>query len=185
MRRDHLDHDRRSLRTECAHGASARTRFPVIAMRVAAACPKPVAKDNVDIDARSDRSASLRRDGNSRCRRIRLFERRSRQSLGARGAIGQATRLSQRAGHRSRADRHDQFPDGLRHDRHRAGHRAGKIQTARRRRHVENRQPNGQTRRWKNSVTIPKRSSASSRTSTRSTRSKTCRTATARSFRRD
>ena len=37
-------------------------------------------------------------------------------------------------------DRHHRFPDGLRHHRHRARHRAGEIQTARRRRHAEDRQ---------------------------------------------
>ena len=58
------------------------------------------------------------------------------------GALGQGppARLPQRAGHRAGADRHHRVPDGLRHDRRRTGHRAGQIQAARRRRHVENRQ---------------------------------------------
>ena len=71
----------------------------------------------------------------------------ARQSLGQRRCARPEARLSQRAGHRPRADRHDQLPDGLRHHRHRARHRAGEIQTARRRRHVEDRQPDGQARR--------------------------------------
>ena len=56
---------------------------------------------------------------------------------------GQEIRLPQCAGHGPRADRHDQFPDGLRHDGHRAGHRAGEIQAAGGRRHVEDREPDG------------------------------------------
>ena len=54
---------------------------------------------------------------------------------------GRALRLSQRAGHRARADRNDRLHDGLRHDRRRAGHRAGEVQEARRRRDDEDRQP--------------------------------------------
>jgi hypothetical protein len=38
-----------------------------------------------------------------------------------------ASRLSQRAGHRPGADRHDRLPDGLRHDGRGAGHRVGQI----------------------------------------------------------
>ena len=60
-------------------------------------------------------------------------------------------RLSQRPGDRARPDRHDQLHDGLRHDRHRAGHRPGEVQAARRRRHAEDRQPHraaGPGQRW-------------------------------------
>ncbi len=56
-------------------------------------------------------------------------------------ARGKQVWLPQRASHRARADRHDCIPDGLRHDRRGTRHRAGEIQIARRRRHVENRQP--------------------------------------------
>ena len=54
-----------------------------------------------------------------------------------------AARLSQRAGDRARADRHDRLHDGLRHHRHRAGHRARQVQEARRRRDDEDRQQHG------------------------------------------
>ena len=56
---------------------------------------------------------------------------------------GPPPRLPQRPGHGAGADRHDQLPDGLRHDRHRARHRAGEVQAAGRRRHAEDRQPDG------------------------------------------
>ena len=52
-------------------------------------------------------------------------------------------RLPQRPGDRARPDRHDQLPDGLRHDRHRARLLAGQVQGARRRRPDDDRQPLG------------------------------------------
>ena len=66
---------------------------------------------------------------------------------GGEGGVGRghrarrAARLPQRAGDRARADRHHRLHDGLRHDRRRAGHRAGEVQEARRRRADEDRQP--------------------------------------------
>ncbi len=42
--------------------------------------------------------------------------------------------------HGARPDRDDQLPHGLRHDRHRTGHRTGQVQIARRRRHAQDRQ---------------------------------------------
>ena len=126
---------------ESARMAGVMGPFPGYRDARASGVPKPVAKDNVAPDARSDRATSLRRPRNSRQRRVRLPERRSRQSLGPRRRARPGTRLSQRPGHRPRAHRHDQFPDGLRHDRDRARHRAREIQAPRRRRHVENRQP--------------------------------------------
>ncbi len=57
--------------------------------------------------------------------------------------LGEAARLPQRAGHRARADGDDRPPDGLRHDRHRAGLRAREVQEARRRRLLQDRQPVG------------------------------------------
>ena len=53
---------------------------------------------------------------------------------------GRAARLPQLAGHGHRPDGHDQLHDGLRHHRHRAGHRAGQVQDAGRRRPDEDRQ---------------------------------------------
>ncbi len=68
---------------------------------------------------------------------------------------GPQARLSQRPGHRPRADRHHRLPHGLRHHRHRARHRAGEVQAARRRRHAQDRQPDGQARAARISATAP------------------------------
>ena len=81
-------------------------------------------------------------------------------------------RLPQRAGHRAGAHRHDQLHDGLRHDRHRARHRAGEVQAARRRRHAEDRQPDGALGPREAWATTSPRSRRSSTTSTSTTRSK-------------
>ena len=43
----------------------------------------------------------------------------------------------QRPDHGPGADRHDRLHDGLRYDRHRAGHRPGQVQAAGRRRHAQ------------------------------------------------
>ena len=61
------------------------------------------------------------------------------QGAGARPAA----RLPQRPGHGAGPHRHDQLHDGLRHDGHRARHRAGEVQATGRRRHAEDRQPDG------------------------------------------
>ena len=63
--------------------------------------------------------------------------------VGRRAGIRQAVRLQERPGHGPRADRHDRLHDGLRHDRRRAGPRARQVQEARRRRHDQDRQPDG------------------------------------------
>ena len=60
--------------------------------------------------------------------------------LGRGGRARRGARLPQRAGDRARADRHHRLHDGLRHDRHRARHRARQVQEARRRRPDEDRQ---------------------------------------------
>ena len=67
--------------------------------------------------------------------------RGGQDGVGRSHRAGRAARLPQRAGDRARADRHDRLHDGLRHDRRRAGHRAGQVQEARRRRDDEDRQP--------------------------------------------
>ena len=71
--------------------------------------------------------------------------------------LGGAARLSQRAGHRARAHRHHRVHDGLRHDGHRARHRARQVQEARRRR-ASSRSSTG---------TVPMAPRASSATTTR------------------
>ncbi len=90
---------------------------------------------------------------------------------------GRAARLPQRAGHRAGAHRHHRLPDGLRHHRHRARHRAGEIQAAGRRRHAEDRQPHACPKRCAGWATARRKSSASSPTSRNSTRLKTSRRA--------
>ncbi len=102
-----------------------------------------------------------------------LKEEARRTAGTARAGAGREARLPQRAGHRARAHRHHRLPDGLRHHRHRARHRAGEIQAARRRRHVEDRQPTACPTRSDASVTRRRRSRRSSRTSRSTTPSKT------------
>ena len=55
-------------------------------------------------------------------------------------------RFPQRPGDRVGTDRHDQLHDGLRHHGHRARHRAGQVQAARRRRDAQDRQSNRPSR---------------------------------------
>ena len=57
--------------------------------------------------------------------------------------LGERARLPQRAGDGAGADRDDQLPDGLRHDRDRARLLAGQVQGAGRRRADDDRQPVG------------------------------------------
>ena len=63
--------------------------------------------------------------------------------LGQGGDAGRSAWLSQCAGNRHRADRHDRPGHGLRHHRHRARFRAGQVQEARRRRLFQDHQPGG------------------------------------------
>ena len=69
--------------------------------------------------------------------------RRRQGVVGRCGGARRGVRLPQRAGDGAGADRHDRLHDGLRHDRRRAGHRAGQVQEAGRRRADEDRQPDG------------------------------------------
>ena len=87
------------------------------------------------------REASRRRvpDCGGRCpgRRARGVSRCLGRGPGARPGA----RLPQRAGHGARAHRHHRVHDGLRYDRHRAGHRADQVQEAGRRGLPQDRQP--------------------------------------------
>ena len=117
--------------------------------------------------------------------------RRRQGVVGRCGGARRAVRLPQRAGDRAGADRHHRLHDGLRHHRRRAGHRAGQVQEAGRRRDDEDRQPDGADGAAPSSATRRRRSRRSSTTSTRTRRSKarrgsrtrTCRCSTARSRR--
>ena len=75
-------------------------------------------------------------------------------------ALGERARLPQQPGHRARAHRHHRLHDGLRHHRHRAGHRAHQVQEAGRRRHAEDRQQHGPAGAAASSATAPPRSQA-------------------------
>ena len=90
---------------------------------------------------RSDRHAQGggrrdRRDG-----RAGGSARGGARELGARARARPQARLQERAGHGARADRHDRVHDGLRHHGRGAGHRAGQVQEAGRRRPAQDRQP--------------------------------------------
>jgi ribonucleoside-diphosphate reductase alpha chain len=61
--------------------------------------------------------------------------------LGPGPGPGRCARISQRPGHRHRADRHDRAADGLRHDGDRARFRPGEVQETGRRRLFQDRQP--------------------------------------------
>ncbi len=81
--------------------------------------------------------------------------RGGQERVGRGHRAGRAARLPQRAGDRARADRHHRLHDGLRHDRRRAGHRAGEVQEAGRRRDDEDRQPDRADGAARSSATPP------------------------------
>ena len=87
--------------------------------------------------------ASRRDQGHHSEERARRSLQRGEAVVGRCGGAGRGFRLSQRAGHRARADRHHRLHDGLRYHRCGARHRAGQIQEARGRRHDEDRQRHG------------------------------------------
>ena len=99
---------------------------------------KPLAKDNVEsmLDV-----IQLHRDAVEDIHPSEEFgylKNDARQTWDERARPRQTIRLSQCPGHRPGPHRHHRLPDGLRYHRRGTGHRAGEIQTARRRRHVEN-----------------------------------------------
>ncbi|GIW20032.1 MAG: hypothetical protein KatS3mg065_0328 [Chloroflexota bacterium] len=104
---------------------------------------------------------------------------------------GERLRLPERPGDRPRPDRHDRLHDGLRHDRHRAGHRPREVQEARRRGLPQDRQQHGPGRPPTARLHARPRSRRSSATSTSGRRSRapricgpsTCRSSTAPSSR--
>jgi ribonucleoside-diphosphate reductase alpha chain len=88
-----------------------------------------------------------------------ICKRRGPPGLGRSARARSPSRLPQRPGDGARADRHDQLHDGLRHDRHRARHRPGEVQAARRRRHAEDRQQHRPARAEEARLRRPDRSS--------------------------
>ena len=108
-----------------------------------------------------DRDASCSRRG----RRRRSTLPRGVRRLGRGRPPRRDARLPQRAGHRARAHGHHRPAHGLRHDGHRARLRAREVQEARRRRLLQDRQPDGAARRSAASATASARCRRSSRTS--------------------
>ena len=109
--------------------------------------------------------------------------------LGRGGRARRRARLPQRAGDGAGADRDDQLPDGLRHDRDRARLLAGQVQGAGRRRADDDRQPLGAAgaaharlrrapRSTRSTPTSPRRARSSARPGSRTS---TCRSSTSRS----
>ncbi len=92
---------------------------------------------------RSDRDASRRRLRRSAVGCAEGPAQGIACELGPGARDGHRARLQERSGDRPRADRHDRVHDGLRHDRRRAGHRAGQVQEARRWRLPEDREQHG------------------------------------------
>ena len=74
---------------------------------------------------------------------VRELVEAARTGLGRGARARRGARLPQRPDHGDRADRHDRPGHGLRHHRHRARLRAGQVQEARRRRLLQDHQPDG------------------------------------------
>ena len=117
-----------------AYRTSRRDRRGDGALRSATAEPQAL--------PRSDRHAPGRADADppAACPTDLL---RPRASRGPRRSSWAEARLQERPGHGARADRHDRVHDGLRHDRRRAGHRAGQVQEAGRRWLPQDREQHG------------------------------------------
>ena len=109
--------------------------------------------------------------------------------LGRGGRARRGARLPQRAGDGAGADRDDQLPDGLRHDRDRARLLAGQVQGAGRRRADDDRQPVGAAgaaharlrRAAGRADQRPHRRAEHDRRRARASRTSTCRSSTSRS----
>ena len=160
--------------TALMHGAAyaqsaqdrARSRRPVRRLREE---PRAVPARHAQAPRRAQGHRS-----HATCRRICFAG--GQGGLGRGHRDGRAARLPQRAGDRAGADRHHRLHDGLRHHRRRAGHRAGEVQEAGRRRDDEDRQPDRADGAARSSATRRSRSRRSSSTSTRTRRSKGRRT---------
>ena len=135
-------------------------------------------------DAPRDADASRRGRGDRRRRARSICKDAARKVWDDVLDARPQARLPQRPGDGARADRHDQLHDGLRHDRHRARHRPGEVQAARRRRHAEDRQPHRAAgpadARLRRAADRGDHASTSTRT-TRSKGPRTCKTSTCRS----
>ena len=119
--RDHRADDRPRVR---AVGQDRRGDRPVRPLRGE---PRGAQQRHAHAPGRVLRGAGRRLRGRRAARRRARDVERGRRAR-------RALRLPQRAGHGARADGDDLVPDGLRHDRHRAGLLAGQVQGAGRRR---------------------------------------------------
>ncbi len=154
------------------HGADDRARLPPVgadrrrrdrALRRVRAQPRAAQRRHAHAPRRRLRRRPDRDQGRPAGGRAALLGRSGRARRGA--------RLPQRAGDGAGADRHDQLPDGLRHDRDRARLLAGQVQGAGRRRADDDRQPLGAAGAAKRWATPRPRSTRSTPTSRRRTRS--------------
>ena len=125
-------------------------------------------------DAGGDQPAPRERGGHPGVGAVCVPQGRGAEVLGYGAGVGQQAWLPQCAGHGAGADGDDRVPDGLRHDRHRAGHRAGEVQAAGGRRDAEDRQPDGAACSDQPRYTPRRKSTRSSSTSMRTIRSRTC-----------
>ncbi len=123
--------------TAVMHGAGV---CPVGARRPRSRRAVPRLREEPRADAARHAQAPRGAQGHQPDARAEAALRGRQADLGRVHRARRAARLSQRAGDRARADRHDRLHDGLRHDRRRAGHRARQVQEARRRRVDEDRQ---------------------------------------------
>ena len=142
-RRAHRDPDRRRLRHLGRDGGRAR-RLPRLRARTARRCCGSSATTAAPPTASAERlRGAVGPAGAARHRRLprRRPRRGGGAGLGPRARARRAARLPQRPGHGDRADRHHRPGHGLRHHRHRARLRAGEVQEARRRRLLQDHQP--------------------------------------------
>ena len=124
--RHHVDHARAGLPDQC------RARGPSRSIRGVCRQPRADAQGHGDAPRRrrGDRSVGAGRSAGG----VAL-------GLGRLPRAGPQPRLSQQPGDGPGADRHDRVHDGLRHNRHRARHRAGEVQAVGWRRYAQDRQP--------------------------------------------
>ncbi len=162
---------RRSRRLRRGHGAAARGGQPH--QQRAGRGRRSVRRIREEPRADAPRDADAPRRGRRDQQRVPgVPGRRRPPHLGRRAGRRPGPRLPQRAGHRARPHRHHQLHDGLRHHGHRAGHRPGEVQAARRRRHAQDRQPDRAARAQDDRLRRAARSARSWPTSTSTTRSK-------------
>ena len=171
-----VDHDRPRLRAIARKSPATMGAVQGLSRRALRARVQAAGQGQRRIHARRHQAAPRSRRRNPAERGVQLSEGRS-----AHDCWDRALERGKQVGYRNAQvtvlapDRHDRVPDGLRHHRRRARHRAGEIQTARRRRHVEDRQSHRAGSAAPPRLQRRQRSRTSSRTSRNTTPSKTSR----------